>query len=135
MLRLEQCRRGIVYRLHSRNLSTGVFDGTDGFIGIREKFGDRFLFKEFYNNGTNPFGTVSVLQEIAVLPDDIDIVENLDYTIDANTKRHVAFDKPLKEGGRGWYYVSNGESCVSIMPMAVENKKLFCFLDSIDYNS
>lgn len=44
---------GEIYRIRSRNLLVGVFVGQDWndefprFIGIREKFGSRFLFEEY----------------------------------------------------------------------------------------
>lgn len=40
---ISECKKRRVYKLHSRNLSFGVFDGDTGFIGIRTKFGSRFL--------------------------------------------------------------------------------------------
>lgn len=53
----EKYKERFVYRIRSRNLVVGVFDGDSGFIGIREKFGSRFLFKEYVGDG----GTVSVV--------------------------------------------------------------------------
>ena len=40
---------GAVYRITSRNLSVGVYVGDGLFIGIREKFGSRFLDTEGFN--------------------------------------------------------------------------------------
>ena len=45
---LNECKKGFLYEIHSRNLDFGVFDGNDGFIGIREKFGKRYLFTEYH---------------------------------------------------------------------------------------
>ena len=42
--------RGGVYDLYwprSRNLRAAVYDGSGGFIGIRTKFGERYLFTEY----------------------------------------------------------------------------------------
>jgi hypothetical protein len=39
---------GRVYKLESRNLSYGVWDGKSGFIGIRLKFHSRFLDTELH---------------------------------------------------------------------------------------
>ena len=75
---LIDCRKGHVYRLNSRNLSFGVFDGQKGFIGIREKFGNRFLFTEDHWDCGAPFGTVHPLEEIGKLPDTIPATER-DY--------------------------------------------------------
>ena len=49
---------GRVYRLRSRNLKIGIYDGDMGFIGIRTKFGNRFLFTE-YHWDAEYFGTVA----------------------------------------------------------------------------
>lgn len=35
MIKLEQLQRGRVYRLQSRNLECGDWNGKDGFVGIR----------------------------------------------------------------------------------------------------
>jgi hypothetical protein len=51
--------RGI-YQIHSRNLDIAVYDGREGFIGIREKFGSTYLFTEYAWEQGPPFGTVRV---------------------------------------------------------------------------
>lgn len=61
-----------VYRIHSRNLTIGAFDGY-GFCGIRTKFGDRYTFTEYLWTGTG--GTARPLEFIEMLPDDIDLRE------------------------------------------------------------
>ena len=45
---MEQCVKGRVYKLWCRNLSIGVYDGKEGFIGIRTKFGSRYLDTEYH---------------------------------------------------------------------------------------
>jgi hypothetical protein len=45
---LDKLVIGRVYKLRCRNLEYGVFDGGDGFIGIRTKFGRRFLDTEHH---------------------------------------------------------------------------------------
>jgi len=56
---LDDCRHGGLYRLSSRNLAFGVFvEATQGFVGIREKFGNRYLFTEFHWDTGAPHGTV-----------------------------------------------------------------------------
>ena len=54
---LNQLQPGMAYKLHSRNLAIGVYDGNEGFIGIREKFGPRYLFTEYHWDQGPPFGT------------------------------------------------------------------------------
>lgn len=65
-----------LYRIDSRNLHLGVWDGKGGFIGIREKFGDHFLFIEYHYDFSTSYGTVSGAQETdQVLPSGIALEE------------------------------------------------------------
>ncbi len=43
---LQDCLARHVYRVEARNFKLAVFDGTCHFIGIRTKFGSRFLDDE-----------------------------------------------------------------------------------------
>lgn len=126
--RIDECIKGRVYKLRSRNLSYGIWNGKDGFVGIRTKFGDRFLDIEFHWDVGH--GTVMDAVDTGIdIPNDISTVMYLD-TIDESTKRSVAFDKEVKVGGKGWYFKDTGIRDESIMPVSVRNKKLFDFLDS-----
>jgi hypothetical protein len=64
----DQLERGAVYEVRSRNLIAGVYDGEQGFIGIREKFGDEYLFTEYLSRecggDKQPFDTVHPFQKI-----------------------------------------------------------------------
>lgn len=75
MISLKECQRRHVYRLVSRNLTFGVFDGLDGFIGIRCKFGNRYLFKEFHWEQGPPFGTVRPLEDLGLIPEELEVIE------------------------------------------------------------
>ena len=67
--------KGHLYRIGSRNLPYGVYDGRGGFIGVREKFGHLYLFTEYdWDNGP-PFGTVIVREDLGAIPSDIEPVE------------------------------------------------------------
>lgn len=46
---VQECEIGAVYRVYSRNLSVAVCTDGEHFIGIREKFGSRFLDTEGFN--------------------------------------------------------------------------------------
>ena len=130
MIPLNQCKNGYIYKLNSRNLGIGVFcEETKGFIGIREKFGDKYLFTEYHWDTGAPFGTVKPLEEIGQIPDDIIIGEDLGI-IDSITKKSVKFDVPVTQGGKGWYFLDTGVADDKIRPISVENKKLFDFLES-----
>jgi hypothetical protein len=60
MIKLGQLQRGRVYRLQSRNLACGVWNGKDGFIGVRTKFGLRFLDMEIHWGLSKTFGTAGI---------------------------------------------------------------------------
>lgn len=55
---MGECVKGRVYEIRCRNLLFGVYDGEGGFIGIRTKFGSRYLFTEYHWDKGPPFGTV-----------------------------------------------------------------------------
>lgn len=59
LLMPDQLIRGRVYRLHCRNLNLGVWDGKRSFIGVRTKFGSRFLSEEDHWDVDEHYGTVS----------------------------------------------------------------------------
>jgi len=125
---LSECKNRYLYRIHSRNLSYGIYnEKTEGFIGIRNKFGDDYLFTEYHYDIGMPYGTVFPKQELFKIPDDLELIETLG-TIDNKSKRSVEFDKPIREGGKGWFYSDTGESDKDIHPTAVPNEKLFEFL-------
>lgn len=66
---ISECRHGWTYKIHSRNLILGVFNSeTKGFVGIREKFGDLFLFTESHCDTGAPHGTVHPEKEIEECP-------------------------------------------------------------------
>lgn len=68
---MEECRKGYVYELYSRNLRWGIYDGEEGFIGVREKFGSRYLFTEYHWDQGPPHGTVKPLTEMGPYPGDV----------------------------------------------------------------
>ena len=66
---IENCINGNLYRIRSRNLFLGVWDEkVKGFIGIREKFGSRFLATEYHWDTGAPFGTASPLEDLGESP-------------------------------------------------------------------
>jgi hypothetical protein len=73
---LDLCKRGHVYRVRSRNLRYAVFDGEHGFIGIRTKFGDRYLFTEDHWDTGEPHGTVKPYEDSGPVPDGIEVSES-----------------------------------------------------------
>jgi len=72
---VDQCKKGHLYRIHSRGLILGVFDGKTGFIGIRVKFGSKSLFTEYHWDQGPPYGTVQPQKDLGLIPDNIEIYE------------------------------------------------------------
>ena len=68
-LPIEKCIHGGLYRIRARNFSIGVYDEKRQiFIGIREKFGDRYLFPEHYRDLDRHSGTVKPFELIDMYP-------------------------------------------------------------------
>ena len=63
---MEECVKGRLYKLACRNLGYGVWNGVDGFIGLREKFGNVYLFTEYHWDTGAPFGTVEGMLDTGV---------------------------------------------------------------------
>lgn len=141
MIDLRDCKDRHVYKINSRNLKIGVFrEKTKGFIGIRLKFGNRFLFEEYHWDTGAPYGTTKPIEEIGVLPDSIENKITL-KVVDFETKEEVEFDKtetteqlffdgPFRK--KGWYFVKTGKYSKDIRAVSIENEKLFLFLDELD---
>ena len=128
---LTECKPRHIYRIRSRNLDVGVFDGNIGFIGIRMKFRDRYLFTEDHHDTGAPFGTVMPIEDLGELPADIEAIEYTP-TVDSSTGREIAFDEPVDNGGKGWYYLDTGEPKPEEgMPTSSTYKPLFDYLDTI----
>jgi hypothetical protein len=125
MISLKDCRDGLLYQINSINLSFGVFRRKDcDFIGIREKFNRLYLDTEHHIEIGPPYGSVRPLLELEAVPKDISLEDSIGV-IDYKTQKPVAFDKPISEGGRGWYYIDTGLSSQKIFPLELSNKVLF----------
>ena len=126
---IYRCKEGVIYELHSRNLQCGVFvKAKAGFIGIREKYGERFVFMERHWNTGAPFGTAKPLRRIGVVPKSIPLQECLG-TMDKTTKRRV---EPVGEYDKGWCFVDTGKASKKIKPFAIHNDELFRFLQGVE---
>lgn len=68
--------KGNLYKIGSRNLTLGVYDGDCGFIGIREKFNQRYLDTEYHWDYDGPFGTVYSISDAGIkTPEGIEVIE------------------------------------------------------------
>jgi hypothetical protein len=73
MIPLADCIDGHVYRINSRNLAYGAFrEETGGFMGVREKFSNLYLFEEYHYEAPS-FATVQPEEDLGLLPGDIEI--------------------------------------------------------------
>lgn len=133
MIALADCIRGRVYRLHSRNLERGVYDGEQGFIGLRTKFGHVYLATEYHWETGAPHGTASPEADLGLdVPADVPLSDLLPGSVDPLTGRPVRFDRPKVYGGRGWYFDDTNEDGPGDLYGTVRpNTKLFEFLSSL----
>lgn len=70
--KIEDCIARRVYKIRCRNLPYGVWNGKDGFIGIRLQFDDRYLFTEYHWDTGAPYGTVREAIDTGIdIPKDI----------------------------------------------------------------
>lgn len=84
-IKLEDCKHGGLYKIHARNFSLGVFDEKQqGFVGIREKFGDEYLFVEYHWDTGAPYGTVKPNEFIKMCS-----IKNLNTSIKKNKIYHT----------------------------------------------
>lgn len=126
-----------VYRIHSRNLVVGVWNGKNGFIGIREKFRDKFLFTEYHWETGTPYGTAKPLELITTLPEDIELREMTDpYCDKCGQPTIFKKDNPEDEGthrGLGTHYHADMTSlCDGAYSSIRTYKPLFDFLEPLD---
>lgn len=126
MIEIENLQLGAVYELRARNLRYGVWNGTT-FVGIREKFGSRFL-----DECEVPGATAFAQEEVGRIPDECLPARAYLGSQDKFTGRPVAFDKPVAQGGKGWYFTDTGEASEQIFSVAVMNRALFEYLDGIE---
>lgn len=151
MIPMTDCEVGVVYAVVARSFdaypaepkgdeqrrSSAVYCGDGRFIGIRTKFGCRYLFTEYHRDASREFGTVTPLEALESLGEllgTIKLSESLG-SIDRRSGRLVSFDKPVVDGGRGWYYLDTQESDQGIRPQAVSNLALFDFLEALSPDS
>lgn len=83
---LDQCVDKHLYKIGSRNLRLGVFVAeTAGFVGIREKYDQTYLFTEYHYDIGPPFGTVVPRKDLGECPipnhDDEDNAALFDWLI------------------------------------------------------
>lgn len=143
MIKLEQRQRGRVYRLQSRNLESGVWYGKDGFVGIRTKFGRRFLDLEIHWGLSKTFGTAQALESLGTISESISLDISLG-TECGNCHKPVNYVKRHAEqkGSSGEWLHDDGSPNCSVpvhdstarkaSPVAIPNDALFAELRKYD---
>jgi len=125
---IDECVPKRLYKLRSRNLTFGIYDGKQGFIGVRLKFTSKNLATEYHWDQGPPFGTVFGVKDTGVdLPDHISLCAD-PGTADETTGEWVSFDKPIAQGGRGWYFTDTDVASTEIRPVGKSNIQLFDWL-------
>jgi len=69
---LEECKHGGLYKISARNFSLGVYDEkAKGFIGVRTKWSDVYLFTEYHWDTGEPYGTVRPKELVGQYPGEV----------------------------------------------------------------
>jgi hypothetical protein len=129
------CKDRTLYRIRSRNLLLGVFrEATGGFLGIREKFGSRFVFEEYHYDNGPPFGTVRPEEELQeTLPEAIQNREGLGTACSVCGKPTESHE--TREAGKiihGWWAHVDGTKCEDMHGVHVSNAALFTWLEAME---
>ena len=143
MTTLEQLQRGRVYRLQSRNLESGVWNGKDGFVGIRTKFGRRFLDMETHWDLSETFGTARALEPLGVIPEPISLEISLGTECGNCHKQVIYIKRDVEQQGvcGEWLHDDGSPTCSApdqdntvrkASPVAIPNDALFTELQKYD---
>lgn len=125
-----------VYEIRSRNLTHGVWVAEKhGFIGIRQKFNDLYLFMEYHYDHDPYVGTVRPVRPLdVVVPDDIDLMERLPGAWCSEHNRIIEFVNEAPEGQRTqgrWRHLDDGSWLDrEDWPTAKTNARLFELLEA-----
>jgi hypothetical protein len=97
-----------------------VFNGRDGFLGIREKFENRFVDKEFHWDTGAPYGTARPLEDLGTdLPEGILLEHYIDFTT----------TRPIEKGREGWQFKDTRKEALNIRHVSIHNQALHDWLE------
>ena len=147
-IKMVDCIAGGVYKIHSRNLGVGVYDGKQGFIGIREKFKREYLFTEYHYEQGPPYGTVHPKEFIGNLPSEIPLEDRLCHeggdlwakNIETMQEEGVVRRNPnlgeaphgMREGFVDEWLISGKRLPDGLWPYMNSNTKLFDYLKYVE---
>ena len=120
----EELKPRHIYTLQARNLRLGVWTGEiNGWVGIREKFGDLFL-----DTCEVPERTAYAKVKIGELPEEISTQPYL-ATICDECKNTVDFESARDER---WQHINKDLNTHKVQPISLNNLKLFEYLQNIE---
>lgn len=157
MIPIADLKPGYLYRLKARNIRMGIWNpelqgGKGAFIGIRTKFGNRYLDRELHYDADPHYGTATPTEELAVCPldekrDDLGTVcgrcddefgiqvpiEYLPYTNGPRTKTYKSGDKEWTNTyPSGWQHTTGTGKCADPFGRRISNNALFDWLDQME---
>lgn len=132
-----------VYELRSRNLVLGAYrEETRGFIGIREKFGDHYLFEEYDRATGGLLGTATATRFTGILvPEDILLAERGEPEVVCSECRREVGWTAYDDGRSGgwWLHAEDATTCWEMggqdncgVPVGVANTALLDFLAALE---
>lgn len=130
MIPLEDLVVGAVYKLNSRNLNLGVFTEHNSFIGIRTKFGNRFLDEELEYTTHKNYGTARAEAILGSIQTSIPLRETLGTKCEKCGQLVNFHEKrPEKEH---WLHEDGTALCKEAWPISISNTELFKELDKFE---
>lgn len=146
-IRLEDCKHRGLYRLRSRNLAIGVFnEKSQGFCGIREKFGSRYVFEEYHVDYDGPYKTAAPMELLPEeLPAELEPIEHFPGSRCAKCHQPCEYAKwpeggereiTFKDGGKmkvpGQWQHLDGTRCEDMSGYLQSNEPLFRWLEEME---
>jgi hypothetical protein len=144
MTELAHLQKGKVYRLQSRNLSCGVWDGEKGFIGIRRKFGSCFLEREIHWDLDENHGTAKAMDELGAIPESIPLDISIG-TVCEQCRKPMSYVQNRELDGKPnqgeWLHDDGSPRCVISTggvksrvagPVMISNEALFAELEKYE---
>ena len=127
MIDLKDLEIGTIYKVHAHNFSVAVYAGDGGFIGIRTKFGNRFLDTEFEWTTSSSFGTARAEEAIGKVPSTIKLVTSLGSECEKCGKL-TNFDMSRPERLR-WQHDDGTTMCEKAWSISIPNRELFSIIE------
>lgn len=158
MIQIADLKPGYLYRLNARNIRMGIWNpdlqgGKGAFIGIRTKFGNRYLDRELHHDADPHFGTATPTEELGVCPleekrddlgtvcgrceDEFNIqvpVKYLPYTDGPRTVTYLKgkLNEYTVTYTSGWQHTADGGKCTNPHGRRVSNDALFRWLEQLE---